>query len=394
MTDHKQQIHAELMAKRAAGADNKEIVLAACTMLFAAGLIPNQVNVLEVVRTQGSSPSMVTVRKGIEAFWGTVRSKVGAFPDILAEGVPEPILEVLKGIAPQLALVADKIGKAWYQEEVGKSQEATQVAIDAASGFEQAAKDTQALLDTTSAELARSNERVEELLHEAASARAEIRRQAEMLVEAHDKAHRDNVRIEKLEADLCAAQKDAALMKDARNQATKDLATARESIAALRAQLDDAAAAREAMVKAHASAINDLKTAHAQEVGRLGYEVSAGKGALEKSESEKRTLLVKGGELAGEIKAQAASIKAQAVEIDRLTHALRAAQDELVDERARRANSYADAGRMVEWIRSGATRKPAVSSFTEGPERQIAYAVEDALAMIGSKGGSSGSTKE
>ncbi len=382
MTDPKTQIHAELMAKRAAGADNKEIIVSACTKLFAAGVIPNQVNVLEVVRTEGSSPSMVTVRKGIEVFWNTIRGKVGALPDILAEGVPEPILEVLKGVAPQLALAADKIGKAWYQEEVGKLREATQTAIDAASGFEQAAKDTQALLDTTSAELARSNGRVEELLDETALAGADIRRQAELLTEAHDKAHRDNVRIEKLEADLRAAQKDAALMKDARNQATKELATARESIAALRAQLDDATAAREVMAKAHANAINDLKAAHAQEVGRLGYEIAAGKGALEESVSEERGLLLKSGELAGEIKVQAAAAKAQATEISRLKRELRTAQDELVDERARRASSYADAGRVVEWIRAGTTRNSAVSAFTEGPERQVAYAVEDALATM------------
>jgi hypothetical protein len=380
MTDPKTQIHAELMAKRAAGADNKEIIVSACTKLFAAGVIPNQVNVLEVVRTEGSSPSMVTVRKGIEVFWNTIRGKVGALPDILAEGVPEPILEVLKGVAPQLALAADKIGKAWYQEEVGKLREATQTAIDAASGFEQAAKDTQALLDTTSAELARSNGRVEELLDETALAGAEIRRQAELLTEAHDKAHRDNVRIETLESDLRASQKEAALMKDARNQTTKELATARESIAALRAQLEDATTARDAQAKAHASAIDDLKTAHSHEVGRLGYEIAAAKGALEKSESERRVLLWKNGELGGEIRAQAKEIKANGAEADRLKRELRIAQDELVDERARRASNFADAGRLVEWIRIGVARKPAVSAFTDGPERQIAYAVEDVLA--------------
>lgn len=382
MTDPKQQIHAELMAMRAAGADNKEIILSACVKLFAAGVIPNQVNVLEVVRTEGSSPSVVTVRKGIESFWASIRTKVGDLPALLAEGVPEPILDVLKVVAPQLAVAAEKIGKAWYQEEVSKMQEATQVAIDAASGFEQTAKDTQALLDTTSSELVREHGRVEDLLHEAASARAEIGRQAEMLVEAHDKAHRDSARIETLEADLRKAQKEALQARDDFNVKVKELAAVRESAAALRAQLDDATAAREVMAKAHASAINDLKAAHAQEVGRLGYEIAAGKGALEKSVSEKRGLLLKSGELTGEIKVQAAAAKAQAAEIARLKRELRTEQDELVDERARRANNYADAGRVVEWIRSGATRKPAVGAFTEGPERQIAYAVEDVLAIM------------
>lgn len=382
MTDPKQQIHAELMAMRAAGADNKEIILSACVKLFAAGVIPNQVNVLEVVRTEGSSPSVVTVRKGIESFWASIRTKVGDLPALLAEGVPEPILDVLKVVAPQLAVAAEKIGKAWYQEEVNKMEDATQVAIDAASGFEQTAKDTQALLDTTSSDLARANARVEDLLHEAASARAEISRQAEMLVEAHDKAHRDSARIETLEADLRKAQKEALQARDDFSVKVKELAAVRESAAALRAQLDDATAAREVMANAHASAVNDLKAAHAQEVGRLGCEIAAGKGALEKSVSEKRGLLLKSGELAGEIKVQAAAAKVQATEITRLKRELRTAQDELVDERARRANSYADAGRVVEWIRTGATRKPAVGAFTEGPERQIAYAVEDALAIM------------
>ncbi len=39
---------------------------------------------------------------------------------------------------------------------------------------------------------------------------------------------------------------------------------------------------------------------------------------------------------------------------------------------------HADFKRVVEWIRN-AKRKSAVTAFTEGPERQIAYAVEDVL---------------
>lgn len=380
MNETKQQIRAELMALRAEGASNKELIRAACQKLYAAKITPTQTNVLELIRTEGSSPSGQTISNGIKEFMDPIYERYGEPVPIQAEGVPAPIREILGEVAPKIADAAEKLGRSWYQEQVTRLEEATRAAIDAAAGFEQAAKDAHALLDTTNVELAHSRERADDLADEVASRAAEMSRQADMLAQAHEKAHRDSARIETLEADLRASQKEAALMKDARNQTTKELAAARESIAARRAQLDDANAALDAQAKAHASAIDDLKTAHSQEVGRLGYEIAAVKGALEKSESERRVLLVKNGELGGEIRAQAKEIKANGAEADRLKRQLRTAQDELVDERARRASNYADAGRVVEWIRTGATRKSAVSAFTEGPERQIAYAVEDVLA--------------
>lgn len=54
------------------------------------------------------------------------------------------------------------------------------------------------------------------------------------------------------------------------------------------------------------------------------------------------------------------------------------ARTELLDEKIRRVNHYADAARVVRWIRDP-KRAPAAAAFTEGPERQVAYAVEDAL---------------
>ena len=38
-------------------------------------------------------------------------------------------------------------------------------------------------------------------------------------------------------------------------------------------------------------------------------------------------------------------------------------------------NAHADAGRLIAWIQSS-DRKPANTAFTEGPDRQVAYAVE------------------
>lgn len=48
---------------------------------------------------------------------------------------------------------------------------------------------------------------------------------------------------------------------------------------------------------------------------------------------------------------------------------------ELFDERMERANHWVHAGRMILWI-TDKNRKPAVTAFTEGPERQLAYAIE------------------
>jgi hypothetical protein len=42
------------------------------------------------------------------------------------------------------------------------------------------------------------------------------------------------------------------------------------------------------------------------------------------------------------------------------------------------ANEHADAARLSAWILD-TRRKPAVTAFTEGPERQIAYAIETML---------------
>lgn len=48
---------------------------------------------------------------------------------------------------------------------------------------------------------------------------------------------------------------------------------------------------------------------------------------------------------------------------------------QVAETQAVRLVHSADAERVIEWIRSGTNR--AVLAFTEGPERQIAYAVED-----------------
>lgn len=59
----------------------------------------------------------------------------------------------------------------------------------------------------------------------------------------------------------------------------------------------------------------------------------------------------------------------------RLTAEIARLEADLLRLRVERATNLADADRVVEWIRYGT--KGAVISFTEGAERQIAYAVED-----------------
>jgi hypothetical protein len=50
----------------------------------------------------------------------------------------------------------------------------------------------------------------------------------------------------------------------------------------------------------------------------------------------------------------------------------------LQEEQIRRVNHFADVERIVAWIRDP-KRAPANSAFTEGPERQVAYAIEEKL---------------
>lgn len=53
-------------------------------------------------------------------------------------------------------------------------------------------------------------------------------------------------------------------------------------------------------------------------------------------------------------------------------------QRELSELKIACANRHADADRVVAWI-NDPKRKPSYTAFTEGPERQIAYAIEAVL---------------
>jgi hypothetical protein len=51
-------------------------------------------------------------------------------------------------------------------------------------------------------------------------------------------------------------------------------------------------------------------------------------------------------------------------------------------DQMQRVNEYANAARLVEWI-NDPKRKPANTEFTEGPERQVACAIEQLLVKSG-----------
>lgn len=59
----------------------------------------------------------------------------------------------------------------------------------------------------------------------------------------------------------------------------------------------------------------------------------------------------------------------------KVTETVARLRKELFDERMERTNHWAHAGRVIVWI-GNPNRPPAVTAFTEGPERQIAYAIE------------------
>lgn len=67
--------------------------------------------------------------------------------------------------------------------------------------------------------------------------------------------------------------------------------------------------------------------------------------------------------------------------LQRVVHLVEHLDREAHELRTERANRLADADRVIAWIRTPA-RRAAVASFTAGPERQVAYAVEDTLAGI------------
>lgn len=369
--DIKKQIRAELLSDRLNGAGNKELIAKACARMFWSGITPNQSNVLEMVRVEGSAPSPPTVKKGLELFWETIRNRAHV-PEIMIEGIPEELIGPVNQIAPIILDAAERLGRKWYAAQVAIAEQRAIEAEDAAKVNEQAAKDAQARVDTLSVDLAHSIEKSRQLAGDIVILEESNRQQAALLSQSQEKTRQDAALIERLESDLNTLRKELGVTKDARNQAVKELAATREMVAALRAQVDDAARALDKQAQAHASATDGINAAHAK-------ELAAAASRLDKSETEKQALLIKNGELAGEVKRQSA-------EIGELKSELKTAQHDLVSERVERANTLADAGRVIEWIRAG-DRTPAASAFTAGPERQIAYAVEDVLAKSVVKSG-------
>lgn len=65
-------------------------------------------------------------------------------------------------------------------------------------------------------------------------------------------------------------------------------------------------------------------------------------------------------------------------QVEKIELALNVKDADLHAEQYKRVNEYARAALLVEWI-NNPKRKSAVHAFTEGPERQVAYAIEKKL---------------
>lgn len=63
------------------------------------------------------------------------------------------------------------------------------------------------------------------------------------------------------------------------------------------------------------------------------------------------------------------------------TGIIRDLRRELVELKLRCVNNHASADRIIAWLQDD-NRKPAMTAFTEGPERQIAYEVERLLWRV------------
>lgn len=63
---------------------------------------------------------------------------------------------------------------------------------------------------------------------------------------------------------------------------------------------------------------------------------------------------------------------------------LNAAKEREAKLRTDCVNRHADAERLVEWV-NDPNRKPAITAFTEGPDRQVAYAVDERLEADNAK---------
>ena len=78
------------------------------------------------------------------------------------------------------------------------------------------------------------------------------------------------------------------------------------------------------------------------------------------------------------IKAYATEDKAKIADLEDKIKSLNL---DLTKEKMLRVNEYANAARLVAWI-IDPQRKPAITAFTEGPERQVAYAVEGKIKSL------------
>lgn len=362
ITDIKNSIRAELASDRLRGADNKELIAKACAQLFWAGITPNQSNVLEVVRIEGSAPSPLTVKKGLETFWASIRKRAD-LPEVLAEGMPEEVNDAVRKIAPIILDVAEQLGRKWYTDEVAEAQRRAAEAEEKAVRAETCAKDLKAEVNSLADALGKAKESLAAMMDENRSLEDEIsgfERAAAVADERMASLERENTEL-KRQGDLLAGKHERTLA---------DLAFAKEALVRVKSELEVDRKDKEAAEVSHRMALQEARAAADDLFRKL--EVSSGD--LKQAQSENHTLTGRVETLTGQIsylRRELAAERDKSASLEIQLAVLRSDTD----------NNRADAWALIKWIRKGAEDPGKAFSAANSPERKVADAVWDTLRV-------------
>lgn len=354
----KSAIRAELASDRLRGADNKELIQKACQRLFWSGIVPNKANVLETVRIEGSSPSAQTVGKMLDAFWASMRARLDV-PDILAEGVPDEVLDVLKSIAPALAGAADKLGRKWMAGEVAEAQKRAAEAEDRAKAAEAHAHALEGDLASYKDVLDKATDRAKRLDEENQALKDEVSILERAAAVAAEK-------LSGVERELEGQKHLSKIAESNLARKSDELSRAREIVSGQAATID----ALKMDVQSIKQEVHDLKAAHENALAELlsqhDAEIAQARTAIDQAKSD-------GLAITGKAEALSHQIAGLKVEIAAAAERNVVLESQMAVMRNIQSRDMADAQQVIEWIHAGA--KDPDKQFNSGPERRIALAV-------------------
>lgn len=250
-TDVRQQedaLRALLAEMREAGATNDVLIETAIKQAFLLmGEIASQNRVLDLVRAPGSSPSTVTIQKGIKRFWDGVRSRLGA--RLSHPEIPEDVL----------AQMGESLSKIWDIAVAGadstlssRQKQLEAEALAQRHACELQVTEAQALMQAAQDATAQANEDA-----------AEARRKAEHSAGVAEAAGRD---LAIVQAALEQAQQQidewAQRFQSAEARANQQRHEYEAALQALRTELESKLAAGQQAYRA-------LEDKHANEVNRM-----------------------------------------------------------------------------------------------------------------------------